>query len=96
MTGTFVILTVQRTDPATGVEQATVIQTITATPGQTRSELFGWAMSQLPERFRATVPVFVLFFTAEPDQLTTAPAPARPAATVVPGTLAGHADSRPP
>lgn len=98
MTHMFIILTVQRTDPVTGTEQATVIKTTTASPGQTRSGLFEWAISQLPARFRAAVPLFVLFFTAEPDQLT--PPQARPAATVVPGAtvidVGIHPDGRPP
>jgi hypothetical protein len=49
-----------------GVRQATIIRTVTAEPGSTRSGLLSWALKQAPAEMQSAC---ILFFSAEPNLL---------------------------
>jgi hypothetical protein len=50
-----------------GVQQATIIRTVTANPGSTRQGLLAWALKQAPAEFQTSANV--VFFSAEPNVL---------------------------
>jgi hypothetical protein len=61
----FIVLTLARPS-GSGVHQCTIIRTVTAKPGSTRSGLLSWAFTQAPAEMRGAN---VLFFSAEPNAL---------------------------